>query len=172
MNDGARLAVLGLGSNIGDRLAHLQGAVDALADAGRVVAVSPVYETDPVGGTQQADFLNAVVVVDTDLTAHALLDLAHATEARFARVRDQRWGPRTLDVDVVAIGDEVIDDSEIVVPHPRAAERAFVLVPWSAVDGNAAFPDGRRVTDVLAGLDLGGVRPRPDLALELPAVGP
>jgi 2-amino-4-hydroxy-6-hydroxymethyldihydropteridine diphosphokinase len=172
MNDGRRRAVLGLGSNIGDRLAHLQGAVTALTDAGRVVAVSPVYETDPVGGPEQADFLNAVVVVDTALTAHALLDLAHATEARFARVRDQRWGPRTLDVDLVAIGDEVIDDSEIVVPHPRAAERAFVLVPWLAVDGEAAFPDGRRVTDLLAGLDLGGVRLRADLALQLPAVGP
>jgi 2-amino-4-hydroxy-6-hydroxymethyldihydropteridine diphosphokinase len=172
MSDGRRPAVLGLGSNIGDRLAHLQGAVDALTDAGRVVAVSPVYETDPVGGPEQADFLNAVVVVDTDLSAHALLDLAHATEARSARVRDQRWGPRTLDVDLVAIGDEVIDDAEIVVPHPRAAERAFVLVPWLAVDGDAAFPDGRRVTDLLAGLDVGGVRLRADLALELPAVGP
>lgn len=171
MSDPRRRAVLGLGSNVGDRLAHLQGAVDAMAEAGRVVAVSPVYETDPVGGPEQADFLNAVVVVDTDLSARALLDLAHATEARFARVRDQRWGPRTLDVDLVAIGDEVIDDSEIVVPHPRAARRAFVLVPWSAVDGDAAFPDGRGVTDVLAGLDIGGVRLRPDLALELPAVG-
>jgi 2-amino-4-hydroxy-6-hydroxymethyldihydropteridine diphosphokinase len=172
MSEGSRRAVLALGSNIGDRLAHLQGAVAALTDAGRVVAVSPVYETDPVGGPEQADFLNAVVIVDTDLNAHALLDLAHVTEARFARVRDQRWGPRTLDVDLVAIGDEVIDDSEIVVPHPRAAERAFVLVPWLAVDGEAAFPDGRRVTDLLAGLDLEGVRLRADLALELPAVGP
>jgi 2-amino-4-hydroxy-6-hydroxymethyldihydropteridine diphosphokinase len=172
MSVGRRRAVLGLGSNIGDRLAHLQGAVDAMTDAGRVVAVSPVYETDPVGGPEQADFLNAVVVVHTVLSAHALLDLAHATEARFARVRDQRWGPRTLDVDLVAMGDEVIDDSEIVVPHPRAAERAFVLVPWLAVDGDAAFPDGRRVTDLLAGLDLGGVRLRADLALELPVVGP
>ena len=164
--------MLALGSNIGDRLAHLQGAVDALTDAGRVVAVSPVYETDPVGGPEQADFLNAVVVVDTGLSAQALLDLAHATEARFARVRDQRWGPRTLDVDLVAIGDEVIEDAEIVLPHPRAAERAFVLVPWLAVDGDAALPDGRRVADLLAGLDVGGVRLRADLVLELPAVAP
>jgi 2-amino-4-hydroxy-6-hydroxymethyldihydropteridine diphosphokinase len=170
MSDGRRPAVLGLGSTIGDRLARLQGAVDALTDAGRVVAVSPVYETDPVGGPEQADFLNAVVVVDSDLSAHALLDLAHATEARFDRVRDQRWGPRTLDVDLVAIGDEVIEDAEIVVPHARAAERAFVLVPWLAVDGDAAFPDGRRVADLLAGLDVGGVRLRGDLVLELPAV--
>jgi 2-amino-4-hydroxy-6-hydroxymethyldihydropteridine diphosphokinase len=172
MSDDRRRAVLALGSNVGDRLAHLQGAVDALTDAGRVVAVSPVYETDPVGGPEQADFLNAVVVVDSDLSAHGLLDLAHATEARFARVRDQRWGPRTLDVDLVAIGDEVIEDAEIVLPHPRAAERAFVLVPWFAVDGDAALLDGCRVADLLAGLDVGGVRLRADLVLELPAVAP
>jgi 2-amino-4-hydroxy-6-hydroxymethyldihydropteridine diphosphokinase len=171
MSDGRRRAVLGLGSNVGDRLAHLQGAVDALTDAGLVVAVSPVYETDPVGGPEQADFLNAVVVVETELSAHALLDLANATEARFSRVRDQRWGPRTLDVDLVLIGDEVIDDADLVVPHPRAAQRAFVLVPWSVVDGDATFPDGRRVTELLAGLDLGGVRLRADLELELPGVG-
>jgi 2-amino-4-hydroxy-6-hydroxymethyldihydropteridine diphosphokinase len=163
--------VLGLGSNVGDRLAHLQRAVDALTEAGPVVAVSPVYETDPVGGPEQADFFNAVVIVETDLSADALLGLAHTAEARSARVRDQRWGPRTLDVDIVAIGDEVVDEPDLVVPHPRAAERAFVLVPWSAVDGDAAFPDGRLVTDVLAGLDVEGVRLRADLALELPAVG-
>jgi 2-amino-4-hydroxy-6-hydroxymethyldihydropteridine diphosphokinase len=165
----ARRAVLALGSNLGDRLAMLQGAVDALSGAGRVVAVSPVYETEPVGGPEQADFLNAVVVVDTDLDAHALLTLAQATEARFARVRDQRWGPRTLDVDVVSLGDEVVDDPDLVVPHPRAAERAFVLVPWSSVDDGAALPDGRRVADLLGDLDLSGVRLRSDLSLELPA---
>jgi 2-amino-4-hydroxy-6-hydroxymethyldihydropteridine diphosphokinase len=168
MSHSVRRAVLGLGSNMGDRLALLQGGVDALSGAGRIVAVSQVYETDPVGGPEQADYLNAVVVVETDLTAHALLDLAHAAEARFARVRDQRWGPRTLDVDLVAIGNEVVDDVDLVVPHPRAAERAFVLVPWSAVDSDAAFPDGRRVTDLLADLDVAGVRLRADLALDIP----
>ena len=168
MSRGVRRAVLGLGSNLGDRLALLQGAVDALSAAGQVVAVSPVYETDPVGGPEQADFLNAVVVVETDLTAHALLDLAHAVEARFARVREQRWGPRTLDVDLLAISDEVVDDADLVLPHPRAAERAFVLVPWSAVDSDAALPDGRRAADLLADMDVTGVRLRADLALELP----
>jgi len=83
-------------------------------------------------------------------------------------VRDERWGPRTLDVDLVAIGDEEVDDVDLVVPHPRAAERAFVLVPWSAVDGDATFPDGRRVADLLADIDVTGVRLRADLALELP----
>lgn len=171
MSAGARRAVLSLGSNLGDRLAMLQGAVDALSAAGRVVAVSPVYETDPVGGPEQADFLNAVVVVETHLGAHALLGIAHAAEDRFARVREQRWGPRTLDVDLVALGDEVVDEVELVVPHPRAAERAFVLMPWSAVEGDAALPDGRRVADLVAALDTAGVRLRADLALRLPAVG-
>lgn len=164
--------MLSLGSNLGDRLAMLQGGLDALSAAGRVVAVSPVYETDPVGGPEQADFLNAVVVVETDLDAHALLDVAHAAEEHHARVRDQRWGPRTLDVDLVALGDAEIEDARLVVPHPRAAERAFVLVPWHAVDSEAALPGGRRVADLLAGLDVAGVRLRADLVLELPAKGP
>jgi 2-amino-4-hydroxy-6-hydroxymethyldihydropteridine diphosphokinase len=166
-----RPAVLSLGSNLGDRLAALQGGVDALAEAGRVVAVSPVYETDPVGGPEQADFLNAVVVVETGLDAQALLGIAQAAEQRFARVRDQRWGPRTLDVDVIALGDEVVDHADVVVPHPRAAERAFVLVPWSDIDSRATFPDGSRVADLVARLDRTGVRLRADLTLELPAAG-
>jgi 2-amino-4-hydroxy-6-hydroxymethyldihydropteridine diphosphokinase len=167
----ARHAVLALGSNLGDRLATLQGGVDALSDAGRVVAVSPVYETDPVGGPDQPDFLNAVVLVDTDLDAAAILAVAHAAEARFARTRDVRWGPRTLDVDLVSLGDEVVNHPDLVVPHPRAAGRAFVLLPWSAVDGEATLPDGRRVTDLLADLDVRGVRLRGDLALRLPELG-
>jgi 2-amino-4-hydroxy-6-hydroxymethyldihydropteridine diphosphokinase/dihydroneopterin aldolase len=166
-----RRAVLSLGSNLGDRLAMLQGGVQALSEAGQIVAVSPVYETDPVGGPEQADFFNAVVVVETDLDAHTLLEIAQAAEVRAARVRNQRWGPRTLDVDIIALGDEVVDDADLAVPHPRAGERAFVLVPWSAVDGDATFPDGRRVADLVAGLDLRGVRLRADLALALPAVG-
>jgi 2-amino-4-hydroxy-6-hydroxymethyldihydropteridine diphosphokinase len=167
----ARRAVLSLGSNQGDRLAMLQGGVDALSTAGHVVAASSVYETDPVGGPEQADFLNAVVVIETDLDPHALLAAAHAVEAQHARVRQERWGPRTLDVDIIAIGDEVIDDADLVVPHPRADQRAFVLVPWAAVDSDATLPDGRRVDDLLAGLDVAGVRLRADLALRLPAAG-
>jgi 2-amino-4-hydroxy-6-hydroxymethyldihydropteridine diphosphokinase len=168
MSHGVRRAVLGLGSNMGDRLVLLQGAVDGLSAAGQVVAVSPVYETDPVGGPEQADFLNAVALVETDLSAHALLELVHAVEAGFARVRDQRWGPRTLDIDVVAIADEVCEDADLVLPHPRADERAFVLMPWSAVDRDAAFPDGRLVADLLEHMDVTGVRLRADLSLELP----
>ena len=112
---------MGLGSNLGDRLAHLQAAVDGLARTPgvEVVAVSPVYETAPVGGPPQDDYLNAVVALDTELTPRALLDVAQRLEAAEHRVRRERWGPRTLDVDVLLVGDEVVDEPDLVVPHPR-----------------------------------------------------
>jgi 2-amino-4-hydroxy-6-hydroxymethyldihydropteridine diphosphokinase len=129
-------AYLGLGSNLGDRLAHLQGAVDGLASTPgvRVVAVSSVYETTPVGGPPQDDYLNAVVALDTELTPRALLDVAHVLEARARRVRTERWGPRTLDVDVLLVGDLEVAEPDLVVPHPRLRERAFVLLPLADVD--------------------------------------
>jgi 2-amino-4-hydroxy-6-hydroxymethyldihydropteridine diphosphokinase len=124
-------AYLGLGSNLGDRLAHLQRAVDALAavDGIAVVAVSRVYETAPVGGPEQGDFLNAVLAVDTTLDAFALLAAAQAAERGEQRVRTVRWGPRTLDVDVLRFGEERIATPDLEVPHPRMHERAFVLAP-------------------------------------------
>jgi len=168
---GRRRAVLALGSNQGDRLAALQGAVEALAGTPglTVVAVSPVYETDPVGGPEQPDYLNAVVLVEGDLAPRALLERSLTVEAAFARTRDVRWGPRTLDVDVVAVGDLRVAEPDLLLPHPRAAERAFVLVPWLDVDPDAALPGAGRVADLLAGLDLSGVRRRTDLVLEVPA---
>jgi 2-amino-4-hydroxy-6-hydroxymethyldihydropteridine diphosphokinase len=153
-----RHAYLGIGSNLGDRASHLQGAVDALvaADGLDVVAVSPVYETVPVGGPPQPDYLNAVVAVDTTLTARALLELAHHIEAAADRVRTVRWGPRTLDVDLLLVGDEQIDEPDLVVPHPRMTERAFVVVPladlapeWAArlpPDAASVRPAGLRLT--------------------------
>ncbi len=123
-----RRVFLALGSNLGDRWAHLAGAVAALPD---VVAVSPVYETDPVGGPGgQGAFLNAVVELDTDLDAHQLLAAARRAEQAAGRVRRERFGPRTLDVDVLLVGDERVDEPpELVVPHPRMWERDFVLAP-------------------------------------------
>jgi 2-amino-4-hydroxy-6-hydroxymethyldihydropteridine diphosphokinase len=124
-------AFLGLGSNLGDRLGHLQLAVDALAardDVG-VVSVSGVYETAPVGGPEQDDYLNAVVAVETDLSPRDLLEVAQAIERQAGRVRTVRWGPRTLDVDVLLVGDVHVDEPDLQVPHPRLHERAFVLVP-------------------------------------------
>lgn len=133
---GSRRAYLGIGSNLGERLAYLQLAVDELAatEGVTVVGVSPVYETAPVGGPEQPDYLNAVVAVDTALTAHELLDVAQGIETEAERVRTVRWGPRTLDVDVLLVGDEQIDDPDLVVPHPRLTERAFVVVPLADLD--------------------------------------
>jgi len=129
------IADLGLGSNLGDRLAFLQSAVDGLAAAGcRIVAVSAVYETAPVGGPDQGAFLNAVVRVETDLDPRGVLALAQRIEADANRVRTVRWGPRTLDVDVLRCDDVVSDDPDLTLPHPRMAGRAFVLVPLADVD--------------------------------------
>jgi len=167
MTSSSRRAAIALGSNQGNRLETLQGAVDALAetDGLEIAAVSSVFETDPVGGPQQPDYLNAVVVVLTTMSARDLLGRAHEIEQRFGRVRTQRWGPRTLDVDIVAVGDELVDEPDLVVPHPRAAERAFVLLPWLDADPDAALPGHGPIADLLAGLDTTGVRPRGDLSL-------
>ena len=119
-------AFLGLGSNLGDRRAHLRAAVEGLPD---VVAVSPVYETDPVGGPEQGRFLNLVVELDTSLDARQLLHVANACEQAAERVREERWGPRTLDVDVLWVeGDERVEP-DLEVPHPRMWQRRFVLAP-------------------------------------------
>ena len=123
-------AYVALGSNLGDRAAHLQRAVDGLAAAGiEVVGVSRVYETAPVGGPEQADYLNAVVALETHLSPRALLEIGQALEAAADRVRGERWGPRTLDVDVLLVGDLRVSEPDLVVPHPRMYERRFVLVP-------------------------------------------
>jgi 2-amino-4-hydroxy-6-hydroxymethyldihydropteridine diphosphokinase len=120
-------AFLALGSNLGDRRGYLQAAVNRLPD---VVAVSHLYETDPVGGPPgQGAFLNCVVELRTARTARELLTLAQAAEAAAERVRVERWGPRTLDVDVLLVGDEVVDEPDLTIPHPRMWERGFVLVP-------------------------------------------
>jgi 2-amino-4-hydroxy-6-hydroxymethyldihydropteridine diphosphokinase len=163
--------VLALGSNLGSRLDHLQSAVDSLADTpdGEVVAVSPVYETDPVGGPEQADFLNAVVLLDWTGSARTLLERALAVEDAALRERQVRWGPRTLDVDVIAVGDERVVEPDLVVPHPRAAERGFVLVPWLAVDPDGVLPGAGPLRSLVDAVDTTGVRLRPDLALVPPS---
>ena len=127
----ARRAYVGIGSNLGDRLAHLRAAVHGLgaATSVSVVAVSAVYETAPVGGPRQPDYLNAVVALDTTLSPRGLLELAQALERDAHRVRGERFGPRTLDVDVLLVGEERVDEHDLEVPHPRLTERAFVLVP-------------------------------------------
>ena len=172
-------AVLALGSNLGDRLATLRSALAALdATPGlRVVGASGVVETDPVG-PEQPDYLNAVLLVRTALSAHDLLAACQRVEDDHGRVRTVRWGARTLDVDVLDYAGAVLASDRLEVPHPRAHERAFVLVPWADADADAVVPGAggpRRAADLLAGLDpadVAGVRPRPDLILDVPADHP
>ncbi len=121
-------AFLGLGSNLGDRQRHLLAATDRLIAVG-LVAVSPTYETDPVGGPEQGPYLNCVAELDTDLNARQLLSVCARLEAAAERVRAERWGPRTLDVDVLWVDGEEVADADLVVPHPRLWERRFVLAP-------------------------------------------
>jgi len=159
-------AFLGLGSNLGDRLANLQAAVDALqTEPGlRVTASSRVWETVPVGGPPQPDYLNAVIRVETDLSARDLLDVARRVEARLGRVRKERWGARSLDVDILLYDEEQIDESDLVVPHPRMAQRAFVLLPLLELEPDPVLPNGTRLKDVR--FDTGGVTPSaPPLAV-------
>jgi 2-amino-4-hydroxy-6-hydroxymethyldihydropteridine diphosphokinase len=147
-------AYVGLGSNLGDRLATLDAAVRALDADERthVMAVSRVYETAPVGGPAQDPYLNAVAVLETDRDPHQLLDLLLATEASLGRVRAERWGPRTADLDLLLYDGPPVDSPELTVPHPRARERAFVLVPLYDADPFARFPDGELAAAALARL--------------------
>lgn len=165
-----RRVVLALGSNLGERLATLQGAVDAIADTPDVwvTAVSPVYETEPVDAPAGSEpFLNAVLLLDTTLAAHRLLDRALAVEDAFDRERSEiPNAPRTLDIDLIVVGDRRSDD-ELVLPHPRAHERAFVLQPWHDVEPDAELPEAGPVADLLAGLDTTVVSRRDDLVLEI-----
>ncbi|MET8495429.1 2-amino-4-hydroxy-6-hydroxymethyldihydropteridine diphosphokinase [Streptomyces cellulosae] len=165
-------AVVSLGANLGNRLETLQGAVDALEDTPgiRVKAVSPVYETEPWGvePDSQPSYFNAVVVLKTTLPPSSLLERAHAVEEAFDRVRDERWGPRTLDVDIVAYADLHSDDPNLTLPHPRAHERAFVLAPWLDVDPAAELPGRGPVAELLDAVTRDGVTPRADLELRLP----
>lgn len=159
MNGASRPVVLALGSNIGDRLANLQAGADHLASAPglRLSAVSAVFETTPVGGPAQPDYLNAVLLADSDLPARSILDHCQAAERALGRVRKERWGPRTLDVDLIACDDEVSSDPVLTLPHPRAHERAFVLAPWLDVDPAAHLVGVGSVADLLAKADMTGV---------------
>lgn len=134
-------AVIALGANLGDARAAVAGAVGALrAEAGiEVIAESSVYATAPIGGVEQPDYLNAVVIVETSLSPRELLDALHAIENSWHRTREVRWGPRTLDLDLIDYAGVTSDDPELTLPHPRAHERAFVLVPWLEADPEAAL---------------------------------
>jgi 2-amino-4-hydroxy-6-hydroxymethyldihydropteridine diphosphokinase len=155
-------AVLSIGSNLGDRLGALRSVVAGLRPS--VVAVSSVYETKPWGLANQPDFLNAVVIaVDPSARPFDWLTRAHAFEAAADRVREVRWGPRTLDVDVIDVDGIASDDRVLTLPHPRAGERAFVLVPWAEIDDD---PQLARLVDALPELERASIRRRAELSLQ------
>lgn len=161
-------AWIGLGSNQGDPAAHLRAAVEGLAALpdSRLLRVSPVYRTAPVGRTDQPAFLNAVAALDTGLDSRDLLQALQELERSRGRRRDeeQRWGPRSLDLDVLVFGDRRIHLPELEVPHPRLAQRAFVLVPLADLAPDLEIPGAGRVADLLQQVDTAGVAPH---ALEL-----
>lgn len=163
-----RKAVIALGSNLGDRLANLQGAVQSIADTPDlwVQAVSPVYETEGIGTPDGSeDFLNAVIVVDTALNAAMLLDRAHAIEDTFGRDRNGSSNePRTVDIDLIVLGDTASQDDPVL-PHPRAGERAFVLQPWHDVEPEAVLPGHGPISALLTGVVGQAIRRRDDLNL-------
>ena len=163
-------AVLSAGANLGDRLGTLQGCVQAIAGLPDtdVLAIAPVYETTPVGGPPQPDYLNAVLLIQTGLPPRDLLEAIGGIEARFGRVRAERFGPRTLDIDIISYAGQVSDDPELTLPHPRAHERAFVLAPWHDIDPGAELPGRGPIEQLLAGLDQGGVRKVPAAVLQEP----
>ncbi|MFC4912200.1 2-amino-4-hydroxy-6-hydroxymethyldihydropteridine diphosphokinase [Actinomadura gamaensis] len=172
--------VFSLGSNLGDRLDNIQEAVDALFDAPGLdyVALSPVYETTPFAppGEQlpeQGDYLNIVLVADTRLPPENLLERVLNIENSMRRVREVRWGPRTLDIDIVIFGDVQMDEPDLTLPHPRAHQRAFVLVPWADIEPDVLLPGHGRVGDLAADAvragGPGAVRRRDDLSLQPPA---
>jgi 2-amino-4-hydroxy-6-hydroxymethyldihydropteridine diphosphokinase len=169
--------VFSIGSNLGDRAAHLRAAVAGLAEAGEVRAVSGVYETAPWGDPDQPAYLNAVALVTGSLTVEQWLDVAQAIEGRAHRERDpsRRFGPRTLDVDVIAAWEDdgapiLREDSRLTLPHPRAYQRAFVLRPWLEIQPYAKLPGHGWVNDLVLSDDLAddvaGMTARPDIQIQ------
>ncbi|AQP43662.1 2-amino-4-hydroxy-6-hydroxymethyldihydropteridine diphosphokinase [Tessaracoccus flavus] len=160
--------VLSLGSNMGDSPVILQEAVDYLADTPDliIVDVSPVYQTKPFGDIQeQDDFLNLVVVAESTLEPLTILDRAQAIEENFGRTREERHGPRTLDIDIIMVGKRISEDN-IELPHPAAHERAFVLVPWHDIDPNGEIAGHGRIADLLDEVDTSTVTLREDVVIQ------
>lgn len=165
-----RKIVYSVGSNLGDRLNNLQGAVDALRDTPEVIVVdvSSVYETEPLGGPAESPpFLNLVVVAETTLEPRTLLERAQAIEDAFGRERGERWAPRTLDVDLIMVGNAASNAEDLRLPHPLAPERAFVLLPWLEIDAKGELPGFGKVADLAATVSgTTGVVRRDDLLIE------
>lgn len=142
-------AYIGLGSNIGDREVNIRRALDLLGEhSGIIVAgVSSLYETAPVGYVDQPDFINAVAILETDLSPHELLAVLLKVEEQMGRVRTIRWGPRVIDIDILLYGDVQVEENDLQVPHPRMMERRFVLEPLAEIAPDLVLPDGRTAKD-------------------------
>jgi 2-amino-4-hydroxy-6-hydroxymethyldihydropteridine diphosphokinase len=172
MSTATTRAALALGGNIGDVASAFVQALGLLAKNPGVtlLARSRVYRTAPWGVTDQPDFLNMAVLIETSLSARALLDLALSIERASGRVRDLRWGPRSLDIDLITYGDEIIDEPDLTIPHPRLTERAFVLVPLAEIAPDLRVGDSS-VRDLLARVDASGVSPDAEAQAKLEAAG-
>lgn len=165
-----RRAVIALGSNLGERETNLQGALDSLRDTPEVwvTDVSAIFESAPVDAPEgSGDYLNAVVLLDTTLAVHTLLDRALAIEDAYGRERGERNAPRTLDVDLIVVGERRAHDDQLVLPHPRAHERAFVLAPWAELEPDASIPGVGPIGELLDGLGTAGLTRRDDLELDM-----
>jgi 2-amino-4-hydroxy-6-hydroxymethyldihydropteridine diphosphokinase len=143
------IAYIGVGSNVGDRKANCRKAFELLADTGRVISVSSLYYTEPVGYKEQEDFLNAVVSIETDLSARELLDACRAIEGRLGRKRTLQWGPRTIDLDILLYGDQTMNQPHLVIPHPLMATRKFVLAPLAEIAPEVMHPILRKTAEQL-----------------------
>lgn len=141
---------IGLGSNLGDRLSNLKAALGKLSSRLQIVSVSSVYETEPIG-PEQPDYLNAVISADTDLAPDDLLAVMQQTELELGRKRLIRWGPRTIDLDLLLYGDQVIDTEDLKVPHPEITNRAFVVVPLLELQPELELPSGERLAGFCEG---------------------
>jgi len=142
-------AVIALGSNLGDRELNIDSAVAEISKIIEVTHLSTNHETDPVGGPDQPKYLNAVLIAESLLAPDELLKALLAIESRLGRVREIHWGPRTIDLDLIIVDDEKIHSPDLVLPHPRAHERRFVLEPWAEIDPDAELPGHGRVKEIL-----------------------
>ena len=142
-------AVIALGSNLGNRELYIDSAVAELAKVIEITHLSTNHETDPVGGPEQPKYLNAIAIAETELDPRELLIILLEIENRLGRKREVHWGPRTIDLDLIVFGDEVIDSEVLVLPHPRAHERKFVLEPWLEIDPDAYIPGIGEIESIL-----------------------